>query len=152
MGTDKRYPYIEVASWIQTLDKVGKLHRFLGLGPSIRRLADAGPSLVEFWRRYERVCPGHEVFDLARRGQLDLQQAVPCYFHGDEGTTYKKDGCLCLSFHAALGMGTVSNKLGPIEGEILTDPHMNFIGHAFETRFLLGALLRVIRLYWLDNF
>lgn len=144
VGQYKEYPFIAVASWIQTLDKAGKLDRFLGMGPEVRRLADAGPSLLEFWKRYKRLYPNHEVFKLVAENALKLEECVPCYMHGDEGTTYKKDGCLCLSFHCAMGRGTISNKMGPITHEVLDDPHLNFVGHAFETRFLLSAMLRVV--------
>ncbi|CAK9051341.1 Uncharacterized protein SCF082_LOCUS28193, partial [Durusdinium trenchii] len=112
------------------------------MGPEVRRLADAGPSLLEFWKRYKRLYPNHEVFKLVAENALKLEECVPCYMHGDEGTTYKKDGCLCLSFHCAMGRGTISNKMGPITHEVLDDPHLNFVGHAFETRFLLSAMLR----------
>ena len=152
VGRDLSYPYISVTSWIQTLDNQGKLQRFLGLGDTIRTMATAAPSLEEFWSRYEYMHSGHEVFELARAGKINLKECVPCYLHGDEGTTYKKDGCLCLSFHCPLGRGTVSNKLGPIADEVLDDPHMNFIGHAFETRFLLGAMLRVVWRKQLSDF
>ncbi|CAK9074347.1 unnamed protein product [Durusdinium trenchii] len=90
VGQYKEYPFIAVASWIQTLDKAGKLDRFLGMGPEVRRLADAGPSLLEFWKRYKRLYPNHEVFKLVAENALKLEECVPCYMHGDEGTTYKK--------------------------------------------------------------
>ena len=145
VGDQHNFPYIKASSWIQTLDELGKLDRFLGLGPNCRTVKDAGSSLEEFWSRYQLMHGGHEVFELARSNKIDLRSAVPIYLHGDEGTTYKKDGCLCLSFHRPLGRGTASNKLGPMANEeVLADPHLNFLGHAFETRFLLGALLRVL--------
>ena len=159
VGDDPNFPYIKVASWTQTLDDHGKLDRLLGLGANVRTLKDAGSSLEEFWSRYQLMHGGHEVFELARSNKIDLRSALPIYLHGDEGTTYKKDGCLCLSFHCPLGRGTANNKLGPIANEeVLADPHLNFLGHAFETRFLLSALLRVFwfkfdsnnfKLFWL---
>ena len=83
------------------------------------------------------------MYRLAREGVLRLENCCPVYIHGDEGTTYKKDGCLCVSFHSPFGRGTVSSKkMGPLleRGDHETD--MNFVGHAFETRWLLGAMLK----------
>ena len=57
-----------------------------------------------------------------------------------------KDGCLVLSIHSGIGAGTVlSQKLGSVRGNAheRDDPQRNFAGHAFETRFMLAALLRV---------
>ena len=142
MGDVAQYPYIKAESWVVALDKNGKLDRLLGLGSDIRTIEAAGPSLLDFWNKFEVLHGSHQVFELARDGSVDLSQAVPIYLHGDEGTTYKKDGCLCLSMHSLIGAGTLSNKLGPVVDGIRADPHMNFAGHAFETRFLLGALLK----------
>ena len=145
VGDDATFPYITVTSWIQSLDRQGKLDRFLGMGPDIRTLKGAGKSLESFWDRYKLMHGGHEVFHLTRSQGLNLKCCVPIYLHGDEGTTYKKDGCLCVSFHSPFGRGTISNKLGPMPNDAIVDLHQNFVGHAFETRFLLGALLRAVR-------
>ena len=75
-------------------------------------------------------------------GAIQLDKALPVVIHGDEGTTYKKDGCLVFSFHSVVGCGTISNKLGPVANDDRVDPHTNFVGNAFQTRFLLGSLLR----------
>lgn len=140
------YPYIKVASWIKTLDELGKLDCFLGLGPQCRTIEDAGDSLEEFWRRFKYMHGSHEVYKLADEGRVNLRASVPVFLHGDEGTTYKKDACLCLSFHCGTGLGTSINKLGPLGDERLVEPHLNFLGNALETRFLLGSLLRAARL------
>ena len=45
-----------------------------------------------------------------------------------------------------VGRGTISNKLGSVVNDMnegnMVDPHTNFVGHAFQTRFLLGTLLK----------
>lgn len=97
--------------------------------------------LENFWRNYRLCHGGHEVFSLADAGQLSLRQCVPVFLHGEKGTTYKRDGCFVVSLHSPLGRGTVSNKLGPM-GDAPLEPHTNFVGHSFETRFMLGALLK----------
>lgn len=141
VGNDHSYPYIEVGSWIKALDQAGKLYRFTGLGTLGTPFREMGGSLEEFWKKFEVLHGSHQVFGLKRDV---LRQCVPVYLHGDEGITYKKDGCLCLSIHSPLGRGTLSSKLGPIDcGDVQTEHHVNFIGHAFETCFLLGSLLKV---------
>ena len=142
VGDYSRYPYIKPESFIKALDRAGKLDKFLGLGEQVRTIEAAGPSLTDFWNKFKLIHGTHQVFELAASGRVKLHQCVPVYLHGDEGTTYKKDGCLCMSMHCPLGRGTLSNKLGPVTDGVCTDPHLNFVGHAFETRFLLGALLK----------
>ena len=100
------------------------------------------PVFQDYWEKYRLMHSGHQVFKLAAEGALKLQCCVPVAFHGDEGTTYKKDGCLVLSFHSVVGKGTLSNKLGPVQDGHLPNLHTNFVGHAFQTRFLLAALLK----------
>lgn len=137
VGHDPKHPYVKVESLIKTLEKVGKLHKLIGLGEACDTLQKAGPGLAKFWESFRHSNSGHEVFN----GILDLSCCVPVYLHGDEGTTYKRDGVFVMSLHTPLGRGTLSNKLGRWD-DSSGDPHTNFAGHSFETRFLLGALLR----------
>ena len=125
------------------MDRRGQLSKLLGFGELCNTLDKAAAGLENYWRNYRLCHGGHEVFSLADAGQLSLRQCVPVFLHGDEGTTYKRDGCFVVSLHSPLGRGTVSNKLGPMGGAPL-EPHTNFVGHSFETRFMLGALLKVI--------
>ena len=143
VGNDNKHPYIKAASWVQCLERCGVLYKLLGFGPDCKTLATCRPLLESFWCKYRRLHPTHEVFSLADRGDLQLGSSVPIYMHGDEGTTYKKDACFVFSIHSALGGGTVSQKVSPFYNR--TDARTNFAGHALETRFLLGALLRVSR-------
>lgn len=143
VGTVKRYPYIKVESLIKALDNMGQMHKLIGFGKDKNTLATAAAGLQNFWEKYKVCHGGHEVFELSAAGAVDLQSCVPVYIHGDEGTTFKRDGCFVLSCHSPLGRGTLSNKLVNLDDAVL-DPHTNFAGHSFETRFLLGALLRDI--------
>lgn len=138
VGTEKKYPYIKAESLVKTLERYGKLHALLGFGKEYDTLQKCGPLLAKFWSQYQQLHGTHQVFESG----LNLHHCVPCYLHGDEGTTYKKDGCLVLSIHTPLGYGTVSQKLGPIR-ERGGDARTNFAGHALTTRFMLAALLRV---------
>eukprot|EP00435_Cladocopium_sp_Y103_P037116 s523_g9.t1 len=145
VGHDRKYPYVKAASWVKSLEKHGKLSKLLGfehLGPEYNRLAACGDLLEDFWRKYRPLHDTHEVFARADAGAIQLRNCVPVYLHGDEGTTYKKDGCLVLSIHTPLGAGTLSQKMGPVVADERDAARTNFAGHALETRFMLAALLK----------
>ena len=145
VGHDRKYPYIKAASVVKSLERHGKLSRLLGfehLGPEYNYLAACGDLLEDFWRKYRPLHDTHEVFARADAGAIRLRNSVPVHLHGDEGTTYKKDGCLVLSIHTPLGAGTVSQKMGPVVANGRDAARNNFAGNALETRFMLGALLK----------
>ena len=143
VGRDRRHPYIKAESLVQSLDRNGKLDRLLGFGPDYNTLEKCGDRLQQFWDQYRVLHPQHEVFRLADSHQISLRHCCPIYTHGDEGTTYKKDGCLVLSIHTPIGSGTrVGERMGRIGDGVGTPMHTNYIGHALETRFVLAALLR----------
>lgn len=148
LGMEPRFPYVKAEAWVRALDRAGKLDRLIGLRlPGQGDFTALGPSLEEFWQKFKQLHGSHEVFRLADQGLLPLKACVPVYLRGDEGTTYKRDGCLCLSFHSPMGRGTLSNKVGSLTDlgiGFQDDPHTNYVGHTFETRFLLAACLRVI--------
>lgn len=153
VGDDRAHPYIKAASWIQALEKHGKLDKLFGLGPELNTLAKCGPAFRDFWAKFRPLNPGHEIFQKADQGLVDLSTCMAVVIHGDEGTTYKKDACMVFSFHGITGCGTISNRLGPVTDGDPIDFHTNYVGHAFQTRFLLGSLLRdpwyltVLKLY-----
>lgn len=142
VGSDRSYPYIKVSSLVEALDRHGKLFKLLGMGREFDTLEKCEAPLLDFWEKYQVMNGNHEVYQLAASGHLKLQNCLPCLIHGDEGTTYKKDGCLVLSIHSILGLGTRSSRAGPVTDEMETNLGTNFLGHAFQTRFLLGALLK----------
>lgn len=128
------------------MERNGQLHRLLGFGKEFDTLEKCGDLLEKFWNKYRPLHPTHEFYKLVDDGSLSQRVSVPVYMHGDEGTTYKKDGCLVLSVHSAIGAGTVGQKLGAIREQADGDDgsiHTNFAGHALETRFMLAAMLRV---------
>ncbi|CAE7380456.1 unnamed protein product, partial [Symbiodinium microadriaticum] len=131
VGQYREHPYIPVSSWIQSLDQAGRLGKLVGCS-----MDDLPKVLSSYWANFKQVHPKHQVFDL----QTPLDRCLPVYLHGDEGTTYKKDGALVLSFQSPLGRGTSKNKVGNVLGG--NKQFMNFIGHAFETRFLIVAGLK----------
>ena len=134
------YPYITATSWIKCLDAKGCLGNLLGTGWST--LEQSSDTLLDFWQKYKLAHGDHEVYALADSNQLDLQNCVPVYIHGDEGTTFKKDGALVLSFFSPLGKGAACQRIGDImdpgEGKL----HMNLKGHCFKTRFIMATLFK----------
>ena len=138
VGREKKYPFIKPSSWIATMDRRNMLHKLFGLGPDLNTLDKVKTHLLDFWSKYELGHAGHEVFDMVRQGRLRLERCVPCYIHGDEGTTLKKGGNLVLSFFSPVGQGVAGAKTGEDQTGLL----MNFIGHGFSNRFVTGSLLK----------
>lgn len=142
VGKHVNFPFIKPSSWVHELDKKGLLHLLIGLGPDYSTPDKAEPFLLDFWQKYRLCHGGHQVFDLERAGGVNLGRCVPCYLHGDEGITYKRDGALVVSFHSPIGHGVASKRMGD-----LADPNelnTSFMGHCFKTRFVLGTLLKAI--------
>ena len=138
VGTESAFPYIPASSWVKYMDSNGYLQHLFGLGAEIQTLEQAEPFLLDFWSKYELTHGAHQVYRLAKQNLLSLSQCVPCYLHGDEGTTYKRDGALVLSFFSPIGQGVASAKTG----ERSDDLRMNFVGHGFKTRFVTSTLMK----------
>ena len=132
VGSQRDHPYIPVASWIQALDKANRLGHLVGC--STKELPE---HLTSYWSKFKQIHGNHQVFEQ----QLPLDRCLPVYLHGDEGTTMKKDGALVISFQTALGRGTSKNKVGNVIGNN-AEQKLNFIGHAYESRFLIVAALK----------
>ncbi|CAE7265247.1 unnamed protein product [Symbiodinium natans] len=131
---DMRYPYIKATSWVRKLDEEHALDYLLGLGCST--LQEASSGLENFWAKYALSHGDHQVF----KADIPLRQCVPIYVHGDEGTTFKKDGALVLSFCCPIGKGVACQK----DGDVIDQSRlrMNFKGHCFKTRFVMGTLFK----------
>ena len=59
----------------------------------------------DFWAKFEKAQPEHEVFSLARAGTIQLSNAAAVVYHGDEGRGRKKQPFLVTSFKSCLGRG-----------------------------------------------
>ena len=138
MGKVKDFPYIKASSWVKLMSEQGFLHKLFGLGSECNTLELAEPHLSDFWKKYELTHSDHQVFGLARAGLIRLSHCVPIYIHGDEGTTYKRDGALVLSFFNPIGNGVAGARTGENRQEL----QMNFLGHAFSTRMVMGTLMK----------
>ena len=135
------FPCIKPSSWVGVLDKRDCLHHLFGLGEDFATLEAAKPKLLEFWAKYELSHGGHQVYDLASSGKLDLGNCLPIYLHGDEGVTFKKEGALVVSFYSPLGQGVACRRVGQLDGSATLEMH--FLGHCFKTRFVMATMMKV---------
>ena len=136
----KTFPFIYLSSWLAYLG-IRRISRQM-VGTS--SLAKMKQVLQEFWRRFRSVNPGHEVFELADSGQLQLNYTIPYFSHSDEGRTYKKEALWIFSVHGCLGRGT-SHYLQ--RNKHLARFHrnefgLNFVGQTWGTQLLIATMLR----------
>ena len=153
VGDHCEFPWIRPSQMLQTMASNGDFH-FLLAGH--RTMHDAKEILEEFWDRYETICPNHGLFRRIREsgGKLRKCQRLPLIVHGDEGTTYKRNGMLVVQFSAAFGAGsrsTMSDEAWEDWAKNVksTGIPLNQVKTALQTRFLsfLCPRDRVCKLY-----
>ncbi|CAE7040423.1 unnamed protein product [Symbiodinium sp. CCMP2456] len=139
-GELKKFPYLPFSEWVKFLLDNDQVEQLVGV-PAQER-----PELLqEFWCRYERLHPAHDIFELSRQGRVNLRQTIPVFCHVDDGRTYKSKGLLVLSVHGALGQGTAAYKrrMGVRKTIMKQNPMgMNYIGNTWGTQFFFCSLLR----------
>ena len=139
-GELSRLPMVPFSTWVRYLLDNNKLDAICGLQEDA-----LGPTLREFWSRFQALHPTHELFSLAERGEVDLSCCVPVYSHMDEGRTYKSKAFMIVSVHGALGQGTRSyvRRRGVRPIHVKKDPmKMNFIGNTWGSQFMIFSLTR----------
>ena len=135
-----RWPVLRIRDWVRYLLDTGRLWKQLCGVPTMR---DMTIRLEEFWRRFRRLHPEHDVFRRAECGRLQLPFAVPIWSHSDEGRSQKQRAIMVLSVHGCLGRGTqaylddVARDSTKREGMGL-----NFVGPSWSTQFLFAVMLR----------
>lgn len=144
LSFDVKLSYSRGLAWIRPSDflkamvSTNDIKRILG---GIKSVQEAAPILREFWRRFEALFPSHQVFS-AEAGSL--QSCVPIYVHGDEGTTFKRQGVLVMSWQSPFGHGSRHAPLDtkwlnnlPEAGD-MTDYGIpvNFLRTALQNRFI----------------
>ena len=149
VGCFRDFPIIKPSSWVKALDEKNYLHHLFGMGENCKTLKAAGPKLLEFWEKYGLCHRTHGIFQVASEEML--QRSVPIYIHGDEGTTYKKDGALVVSVYSPMGQGVNSKRTGQ-EGAASSSLEMHFSGHVFKTRFIAATMLKAFESYVLERF
>ena len=97
---------------------------------------------MEFWRRYSKECPRHQVF--MEENSLQLRRRIPCYIHGDDGRSFKKSGVWLVNLQGALGTGSAPFQKKHAESLQLrqTSMGLNMGGHSYGSRVLYCSMQR----------
>ena len=101
IGEITDFPWLRPSSYLKALVRNNEFHRLLG-GHSLEK---SEITLKTFWHRYKKQFPSHMLFQDSVKS-ASLQNCIPLYVHGDEGTTYKKKGVLVIGFQSPIGYGS----------------------------------------------
>ena len=105
VGDYVSFPWIRPSVLIKSMCSTSDISLLLGGAPTF---GEAKQALQLFWSRFQSIYPNHGVFRRIQesRGAISTSHLLPILVHGDEGTTYKRNGMLVLQFSGALGQGT----------------------------------------------
>lgn len=136
----RTFPYIRFSTWLVFLG-IQRIARQLCGVSSLNKMRRVLP---EFWHRYESVNGGHDVFGMARAGNIDLRMTIPYFSHSDEGRSYKKEAIWVFSLHGAIGRGTKKylgkkKHLAPLKRNQMG---LNFVSPSWSWQFLFATMLR----------
>jgi hypothetical protein len=118
--------------------RTGDFKRLLGG----RTLQESQVTLTEFWKRYKQQYPTHELF---QKKTGNLANHIPIYVHGDEGTTYKRKGVLCIAFQSPIGYGARNSPNERPEQVNDAGIPLNLLRTSLQTRFLTAVCPKDIR-------
>ncbi|CAK9003372.1 unnamed protein product [Durusdinium trenchii] len=133
---------LRLTDWLDFIVEYGCFHVLCGL-----QRADIGRCddiLNEFWKRYKRQFPDHDLFKIAERHAIPLHRIAPLYLHGDEGRGKKRLPILVLSWHSCLGGGTQSANRERKKRERIC-MRLNFTGSCYTHRLLAAVLPRMTK-------
>ena len=132
----KKMPFLKMSDWARFLADRNLLYRLCGLdSPNPERFRGVWR---KFWKRYQSINGGHEVFEKERAG-VDLGNVVGLMLHGDEGRSQKKGAMLVVSAHSVLGFGVRSS---PLSKQDRYPQNLNYCESTWCTRFLLATVPR----------
>ena len=136
----KQFPYIKLSTWLKYLG-IRRISRQLVGTSSLNKMKTV---LLEFWSRYEKINPQHEVFQMAASQQVQLKFTIPYFSHSDEGRSYKKEALWIFSCHGCIGRGTQSYlKLQKHKAKLQRNQMgLNFVGNSWSNQFLIATMLR----------
>ena len=142
LGSDelKSFPYLKFSTWLEYLG-LRRISRQLVGTSSLSRMKAV---LFEFWNRFEKINPQHQVFEMAASNQLKLKYTIPFFSHSDEGRSYKKEALWILSVHGCLGRGTQNYlKHGKHKTPLRRNQlGLNFVGQSWSTQYLFATMMR----------
>ena len=136
-------PMIRLRDWLAYILKINAWHHLCGLNaPDPKREQSIWSA---FWEKYRALDPGHEIFQKAREGVVQLERCAAMLLHGDEGRGRRRQSFLVVSYHSCLGKGTAAAERAR-KAKKVKKPYLkmatNFMGHTYTTRFLAGAMTR----------
>ena len=140
----EQFPILKFSDWLRYLMDNCRFSQMCG----VETLEEMMETLREFWVRFEKISPQHEIFASFRAGTVIPSLCLPVYSHTDEGRTYQKQGILIVSTHGALGRGTRSFIAKQVKKNPLKNlvwewtllgkrcPHSSYVVH-FSVQFML---------------
>ena len=140
LGTSN-IPILTMTSWLNFMLRNNCWHVLCGLvNPNKVREADI---LKNFWQKYRKVCPQHDVFKMAAAGDLKLERTAPILLHGDEGRGRKHTAYLVVSFRGLLGRGIQPGQREKRSKKV-RKPYLkqlcNYKGHSYTSRYMIAGL------------
>ena len=127
--------FLKMSSWARFLVDKHLWHQLCGLeAPDEDRCVAIWS---EFWKRFQAICPGHEVFQ--KKTEEQRSRTCALLLHGDEGRSARKAPILVVSTHSALGHG-ISTADNAKEDRNYTTMKLNYKNPSWTTRYLLGVL------------
>lgn len=129
------FPWLMPSKFLQAMGRMNDLGHLLGGRNSI---LEAGSMLELFWSRFQPLYPSHDLFRDVAAGKKQLSRCIPIYWHGDEGTTYKRGGVLVGSWQSAIGFGTSKRAAEVSERyrQMGEGVPLNFLKTGMQTRIL----------------
>ena len=136
-GRSSKLPFVRLSSWAQWLLDSGRIWRLLCGCSSYESMQLV---LIEFWKRWEKLHPNHDVFRLG----LDLARTIPYFTHQDEGRSLKHEAIWVFSVHGCLGRGTAEYiRRGKNQGDIQNmEFGLNFLGNTWSNHLLLCTMMK----------
>ena len=128
------FPVLRLTDTVKYLCNWDLLSKFMADMPR----EQMSPTLQTFWRRFGKICPGHEVFS----ANVSLSRRIPALVHGDEGRGFKKTGVMMLSLQGCIGGGVQSFLNSHSQSERDARMGLNLYGSSFNSRFLFAAMAK----------
>jgi hypothetical protein len=134
------FPVIKISDMVRHLASLGSLNKLFGCEPE----DGIQNTLLDFWNRFSKEVPDHQVFSANLRGEISLQRAIPYMVHGDEGRCFKKKGIMLVTVQGVIGKGTrpFVERFAEHAKDRKRRMGVNIGGHSFDSRILFAAMQR----------